>query len=403
MTYQPFPFPSPEPLERLRVHNNLTINAERWKLAHEYHNNRQSILHQSLYQPGIISGLEVKLISAPEHIEYNSNRHWIEIQPGIAIDIEGNPIIVDPEINRQFPISLIPPSTGSQILYIVIKYYASPDNSQHPSAEDKVVERFRLDAIKRPPKPEQGEVELCRIQLNQDFKNIGKPVNHWQETVNQIDFRYRTQAQVRPLASVNLGVVKPDNYPINSIYVNLTALIQSLPGLYPNLHVNLDKSSINLNDNNHINLYDVLYLSSHTILDLDNRSVERVIKYRVNEGILIIEIPEPDSNFKNWEQNIKKILLPLETVQSSENLPLEHPLMKQPFLFTQLPIISGNPLHVGISSQDSIILISDLLTTAWGGINIPRQDIRDCHELGIDILHFVWQQRNFAQLIQQGA
>lgn len=399
MIYQPFPFPSPEPLERLRVHNNLTINAERWKLAHEYHNNRQSILHQSLYQPGIISGLEVKLISAPERISSSSNyRHWVEIQPGIAIDIEGNPIIVDSQINRQLPIFLIPPTTETQIVYIVIKYYATPDNSQHPSAEDKVVERFRLDAIKRPPQPEQGEVELCRIKLNQDFKNIEKPVNCWQATANQIDFRYRAQAQIRPLANVRLGVVKQNNNPTGSIYANLTTLVESLPGLYPNLQVSIEEEGIDLNENNQINSYDLLYLSPNTILCLDNISLEILHKYRKNGGLFIIETPDYD--FNNWEQKFKDLLLPSESLYDLEDLPSEHPLMKRPFLFTQLPIISGNLLNIRISSQGNIILIPNLLTTAWGGIPIPRQDIRDCHELGINILHFAWQMRNFAQLIK---
>lgn len=400
MAYQPFPYPSPEPLERLRVHNNLTINAERWKLAHEYHNNRQSILHQSLYQPGIISGLEVKLISAPERISSSSNyRHWVEIQPGIAIDIEGNPIIVDPQINRQLPIFLIPPVTGTQTVYIVIKYYATPDNSQHPSAEDKVVERFRLDAIKRPPQPEQGEIELCRIKLNQDFKNIEMPVNYWQATANQIDFRYRAQAQIRPLASVRLGVVKQNNNPTDSIYANLTTLVESLPGLYPNLQVSIDEKVIDLNENNQINSYDVLYLSPDTILYLEPRSLEILDKYRKNGGLFIIETPDSNSN-QNWEHKLINLLLPSESLYDLENLPSDHPLMKRPFLFTQLPIISGNPLDIRISSQGNIILIPNLLTTAWGGIPIPRQDIRDCHELGINILHFAWQMRNFAQLIK---
>ncbi|KYC40855.1 hypothetical protein WA1_24860 [Scytonema hofmannii PCC 7110] len=32
---------------------------------------------------------------------YPAYRRWLEIQPGIAIDLEGNPIIVDPSTDRQ--------------------------------------------------------------------------------------------------------------------------------------------------------------------------------------------------------------------------------------------------------------------------------------------------------------
>ena len=49
-------------------------------------------------QPGIVFGLGVRSIPAPEYasVQYRDGR-WLEIKPGIAIDLQGNPIVV-PEL-----------------------------------------------------------------------------------------------------------------------------------------------------------------------------------------------------------------------------------------------------------------------------------------------------------------
>lgn len=397
MTHQYYPYPSPKPLEKLRVHNNLTINAERWRLAHNYHNQRQNILYQSLHQPGIIKGLEVKVIPSLE------KHHKIEIQPGIAIDISGNPIIVDSQINRVFTISLTPPNTGTQIIYIVIKYYVPADDFEHPSVQDTFVERFRLDAIRRIPQPEQGEIELCRIELNKDFQNIEIPKNFLEVGFNEIDFRYRVQAQLRPLSSVRLGVINynGNSNSINAQLTNLKALVESLPGLFPSLQGSVDDKCINLNGNTQadtLNSYDLLYLTGQSILDLDNQSFTILKNYQLNGGFILIEA---DNYIYNLKQDIQNNLLSgTEELIDWNDFKLGNYLANKPFLFTQLPDIAGNPVDIHISTHGGVMQIIGLLTNAWGGMILPRHEIRDCQELGINILHFALQRRNFHQLIQ---
>ena len=60
-----FPYPEIQSFERLQVSDGLLINSERWRLAHEYHQQRQNVQFQSLFLPGIICGLGVAPIEAP--------------------------------------------------------------------------------------------------------------------------------------------------------------------------------------------------------------------------------------------------------------------------------------------------------------------------------------------------
>ena len=91
----PFPTPPIQPFERLQATDGLLVNAERWRKAHDYHRRRQNAHYQSLNQPGIVCGLGVQVIPAPQQVEAKyRDKRWLKIQPGIAIDLTGNMIVV---------------------------------------------------------------------------------------------------------------------------------------------------------------------------------------------------------------------------------------------------------------------------------------------------------------------
>ncbi|MEO0541886.1 MAG: hypothetical protein AAFZ80_13635, partial [Cyanobacteria bacterium P01_A01_bin.105] len=53
------------PLQRLQVNDGLLITADRWQIAHSYHQQRQKIHYESLQQGGIVSGLGVTVGPVP--------------------------------------------------------------------------------------------------------------------------------------------------------------------------------------------------------------------------------------------------------------------------------------------------------------------------------------------------
>ncbi|MBE9048586.1 hypothetical protein IQ255_30125 [Pleurocapsales cyanobacterium LEGE 10410] len=113
-----------EPLSRLVVRDGLLLNAERWQQAHQYHRQRQNLHYQSLHRGGIVFGLGVKAIAPPNRVpaQYRQEKRWLRIQPGMAIDNYGNPIIVTEAIDLR--LTAYPQSA---MVYLVIRY-VDPDN-----------------------------------------------------------------------------------------------------------------------------------------------------------------------------------------------------------------------------------------------------------------------------------
>ncbi|MEM9818711.1 MAG: hypothetical protein AAF827_20200 [Cyanobacteria bacterium P01_D01_bin.6] len=69
--------------------------AEQWLVAHDYHCQHQNRHYQSLWLPGSVPGLGVKLSEPPDvaHSQFKQ-AYWVEVPPGLAIDSAGKPIVV---------------------------------------------------------------------------------------------------------------------------------------------------------------------------------------------------------------------------------------------------------------------------------------------------------------------
>jgi hypothetical protein len=104
--------------------------------------------------------LGVTVIPAPMEVEARyRNERWIQVQPGVAIDAQGNPIIVPEAVT--FQVQSTGTGAAGKVVYIVLNY-VDPDELRYPSTQHWVKETYRilektsLDAV---------DVELCRIQL----------------------------------------------------------------------------------------------------------------------------------------------------------------------------------------------------------------------------------------------
>ncbi|MBW4507246.1 MAG: hypothetical protein KME64_12135 [Scytonematopsis contorta HA4267-MV1] len=404
MTQDFFPFPSADSLERLRVHDDLIINAERWKFAHSYHRQRQNLIYQSLNQPGIVTGLGVKVIDSPENVsEEAKKKHWIEIQPGVAIDINGNPIVVNSSLElleRCYPIAVEPPKIESNIyttIYIYIQY-RDPDNLEVNFNSERIVEGVKITTNGRnPPAIENGEIELCRIQLESGFHTLSNPENPLSPKINEIDLTHRIQAHCRSLAHVRVGCAVGTE---SQVYKGFRALINSLDGLFNTLQGNVYEEDINLKNINLNAKFDLLYFSIETFSQLRQGNVELdVVKdFLNNGGTLIIEV---DAFNSDLEKTLEQDLLSSEVFihwHDFENHNFQ--LLKYPFLFTSLPIFYCQGIEIKLSQKGQIILITERFLYACSGINLSRNDIRVAHELGINLLYLAWQRRHLHELMK---
>jgi hypothetical protein len=385
-----FPYPPLKPLERLHVYDSLTVNADRWRLAHDYHRSRQNLVHQSLNQPGIIYGLGVKVIDPPltsskkfrDIDQQCGERRWLEIQPGMAIDIAGNPIIVDDALepsNRAYRIAASPPTTGEQTIYVVVSY-VEPEPADDRQ-ETPLLEQFRFD--QKTQEPLDHEVELCRIQIKPGGISLTTPVDPFNPKVNEIDLRYRLQAQARPQSYVRVGIVNPLPRKTGD---NLRSLQQSLPGLFAMLQAEI--LSLDKFGNGQLEDYDLLYITPDKLSKLDTPGRTALQSYLETGGSMLVEAESPQY-IRDW----------LGTAYSWNGLSSQHPLRSHPFLFTQLPPFYNCPTEIMLN--EGVICLTGRLTDAWSGQeNLSRSEIREAHELGINILHYAWRRRHLKQLLQ---
>lgn len=386
--------PLPTPLQRLHVYDSLMMNSQRWKVAHSYHRQRQNLHYQSLNEPGIVCGLGVKVIEAPSQAAARfRDKRWLEISPGIAIDLEGNPIIVDPTTDRTFRIATSPPMTGSLTVYLVASY-VEPQDSEKAKESELIREWFRLDEKTSPPT--ENEVELCRIKLEPGTVELQNPVDVLFPNVNELDFGFRRIAKARPLAVIRVATT------VNAAYDKLSDLMQSVASLYPALEGDTEIKQVNLYEK--LPECELVYLPALQLLNIDAKELEILKNYLQTGGVVFIEISDKDDdiNYDVLREGVEQLI---ETnfktkMQSFSELSRNHPLRTKPFLFAKLPQV--NRRNIQLWNAGGIILVEGNLSDTWGGLNqdlaLERNDIRTGQELGINILHFARQRRQITQL-----
>ena len=391
MTHQTFPSPSIDPLQRLHVYDSLMMNAERWRVAHQYHRHRQNIHYQSLNEPGIVCGLGVRVIPAPNSAPARfRDQRWLEVQPGIAIDLEGNPIVIDPEIDRKFRIATAAPTTGTLTVYLVVSY-VEPQNPTQRQSTGLVREWFRFDEKTHPPT--EKEVELCRLELQPGTVEIKNPQDALFPRIGELNLRLRTQAKARPSAVVSVAAFNASD----RTYYNLSYFMQSVATLYPPLQGGAQIGHIDLQTE--VTDYDLLYLTAWQVLNLGQQELDHLNQYLQTGSIILIEVPTSSGTLvedvKSAIANHFEI-----TLQSWQELSRIHPLRTQPFLFAALPYVKEQPLQ--ISHAGGVVLIEGDLSAAWGldDLTLQRHEIRTAQELGINILNLTLQQRQLTEWLQ---
>lgn len=405
---QPLIPPPIKPFERLQVQDGLLMNAERWQKAHDYHRQRQNVHYQSLNQPGIVCDIGVRLIPPPTDVDakYRDSR-WVQIQPGIAIDLYGNIIVVPQAIDFRITSENLTPDPLT--VYLVVSY-VDPSKLRRKEYSELVTETFRIDEKKNPPG--DLEVELCRIVLEPGAGNIKDyalklPVDVFFPGYYELDLRYRVQARSRPLSLVRIAQLTIEEESHSPISENLQDFLESIVSLYPPLEGDRDVASLSLQqprtqptfEPTPVVNYDLLYLQLDKSLQLEDREFERLKAYLDKGTVLFVEVPTANRDIINSVQAIAQTLgSPLEDWQ---NLNRQHPLRRKPFLFSALP--SLNRQTINLLCGGGIILVSGNLSQAWGlddRFALPRETIRTAQEFGINILHYAWRRRQIIQLSQ---
>jgi hypothetical protein len=440
------PFSPPrslEPFQRLQVNDGLLITAARWQQAHRYHRTRQNLHYQALNQGGIVWGLGVCLIAPPTDVadEYR-DRRWLQIQPGLAIDGNGNPIVVPQAMD--FRIASAPPEQGLQCVYLSLRYI-DPDGLQGQGDREFVTETFRIEETTTPPRDSQ--IELCRILLQPGEVQLQSVLDVLAPGINQLDLRDRPTAQIRAPLEIKVALLERGLAPktMNSIGFRFSALFSALPSLYPPMQgVTLAPMTLTAEQLRSISP-DLLYLTYSQCLALTAPEQETLRQYLATGAVAFVEISAQDARIDEFSlvreqlgtaiatlspkpefaeirqeleaestamdalirQQVFDLCRPMQDMaermgmSQQASVPFSHPIRNQPFTFSQFPSIEGCPIH--LKTWGGVVLAIGALSKAWGldeQFSMSRETIRAAQELGINLLHFAWRRHQLTQLQQ---
>ncbi|MGF1603237.1 MAG: DUF4159 domain-containing protein [Chloroflexi bacterium AL-N5] len=381
-----FPTPAIATLQRQQVKDGLLLNAERWQRAHDYHRQRQNVHYQSLNQPGIVCGLGVHAIPPPAAVaaEYRDQR-WVKIESGIAIDLEGNLIIVPQSLNFRIATEI---KESEPLTVYLVAQYRDPDQLEDTSDYEVVPETFRVDERSRPPG--RLDVELCRFLLREQQHSISMPTDVFFPGYGDIDLRYRHQAQARPQGLVRMAELQHEDADCSRNFFNLTYLSRSVEDIYPALRGAETIDQVTWDDD--LQPYELLYLTGCRGLSLNSRQCSMLSGYLQRGGTLLVDAPsEAKALIQSVQVLAQQLQTPLKSLQESRR---DHPLRIKPFLFSALPRVDQTQIQ--LLSGGGIILSIGNLAGLWGldeGLMRSRTDIRTAQELGLNILHFAWKRR----------
>ncbi len=384
------PTPPIHPFERLNAIDGLLINADRWRKVQQYHRQRQNFHYQALHQPGIVCGLGVKLITPNSPVpEVYKDGRGIQVQPGIAIDLKGNPIIVPQPQNLHIDKR---PQQDSFTVYVVVDY-RDPDDLEVSSTEEMLQEKFRLDVKVRPPN--DLEIEICRIifPANRDIQ-VTLAEDILRPGYNNIDFRHRQLATIRPQETINIAQLRHGDRAYGENFANLDYLLKATTGLYPQLQGNQSVELVEVSDPK-LKQYDLLYLTGQNSSIEDPREIAILQQYLATGGVLLIDGLIGANQFNQSALELTKKL-----GYSLKPLSKTNSLRRQPFLFAALPQgLNNQPLQM--VCDRGVIMVYENLASLWGldeQLSLSREQIRSAQELGINIFHYACQRRYFTQL-----
>ncbi|NEQ52383.1 MAG: hypothetical protein F6K11_19950 [Leptolyngbya sp. SIO3F4] len=411
------PITQTSPLQRIQVNDGMLITADHWQIAHSYHQQRQAIYYEALHQSGIVSGLGVNVGPVPETApsKYRQPR-WLTIQPGLAMDNKGNPILV---ANAESCYLSAQPVTETTI-YIVLKH------SEQASQSAIVQEAFQI--LEKDVPAEADEVELCRVRLGVGEVSIAPPDDVFAPTLNQLDLRHRQR--VRPRSQLTASVSAWSHR--SPIIAQFEALFATLPGLYPSLLGKVRTEALQS---------DLTHFSYEEFCQLQHPDQHQVAEYLQQGGVVLVETVSAQlSDLYQAETELRSALAasrrdsstslhlsaekelteiqaciteavteltePLLSFMHAEELEfkplaMDYVLRLQPFSFSRLPTLNGRP--IGLYGWEGLLLLIGPLPQAWyvnENVDLPREEIRSAQELGVNLLNFAAQRRRMHQWLK---
>lgn len=388
------------PTRRIKPIDGMAVTAQVWEDAHEYHNLLQRFHNLFAHGSGILTGLEVQASDPPDSTVY--------ILPGLAIDPEGNMIVLTQPVAYNF---------GQEIeglVYLLLNYEESRPRSGDAQGQGDspyyVHTHFAIHA--RPSLPSTPWIELARVRRRSRDAFLLNAQDAEHPDMNEIDLRFRREAVGTSRSfqgtlfheTICLGV----SY-VGEVTATLKAHGQGIDSLVRSLRsgASIDGNSPvrlcadeNVPLDSGLGIYTLLCLIGQESFQLSSEEMSALYDYIQGGGTVFIEscrreLAEGDSPA---EASLFDLFASFGI--TLEELPEGHSLLSTPHLFAAPPVGFERQGTPKVLVGDGIVFSTHDYGCLWQGQRrdglASREEIRSALEWGYNIIAYASERRSKA-------
>lgn len=362
-------------LDRVEVHDGLTIDAAVWTAAHGYHEDAQRLHNRALHGWGIVSGLQVVLAA--------ETSRTLVLQPGVAIDRAGNVIRVAQPATLE-----VPPEQVGTVCFALRFAEARTD---HGGAGARVTDSYRFAAYAPPLSP--TDLEVARVEAADDGAPFRPAHDEWRPTIGELDRRFRRELCPAPLETLTIGCLAPDDGTSHELHRRgIINLVRELRATAPFAVAFLG----DVRAEEAVGQCDLLYLCGAGDLSLTPDDAALLLTFLRRGGILFAE---PCADLEAQRQENGRFAAAFRQLMADMKFELDdidsnHAIFHARYVFGVPPDGLGG--HGSILGKGHVILNPNDYGCCWQGGSsghpLPRETIRAAMEFGVNVAWYAADQ-----------
>jgi len=367
---------------RINPFKGLVIDVPTWAGAHSYHRDQQRLHSISMHRCGIVVGLEV--------VAWNPPDNSVVIYPGIAVDPDGNVIVVSEA--QRFHIR----TEESGTAYVVVEYSEIPQEMTQSLDGEKaepvyIMEAYRIGEQRQTP---SGPfMELARVAVSGESAVIRDAQNPLNPGANEIDSRHRLLAGPWQRGQIAVALLdQPSPMHHQEGVVNLVQAINRTTDYRAYF-----KGTVGLGEE--VRDCDLLYMCGSGELSLTQEQDTVLSNFLSRGGVLLAETcHEEGQDAKAFSQSFAGLAQRLG--RNPRVVDRGHPILKIHHLFAATPPGLAGPAML---MEDQGMVYSDAdFGCLWAGGRedkpMPREAIRDSLEMGVNIAVYAHERAHYHAL-----
>ena len=370
------------PTKRLKPIDGLSVTAEVWSEAHDYHRLRQRYHALLAHGYGVAVGLEVVASDPPDNTVY--------IMPGMAISPTGEEIVLSAPVAYDL-------GKAQDMLYLLLNFGESKpavDPGTSDGARMYVYHGFEVEA--KPVAPNEAHLEIARIRRTKKDSPLINAADPAHPQANEIDQRFRRVLSdaLPPVTSVAVSYATGFKDRSHGAGVDFLLRAANRSGL---LRVVADD---NIALSSGLDSYALVHLVGQASYQMGPDDMTAIYNYTQAGGTVFIESSR--KGLASGEPAADAIYTDLVSSFGLKlaDIPAGHELLTTPNLFAAPPVGYETQGKQKLQEAGGVIFSTYDYANLWQGERrsgpATREEIRAAHEFGINLIAYAQKRRKAA-------